>query len=205
MKDIINKIKETASTLQKSTVDIANNISTVAKEQDKIFSLKADLSANNEELLTLYAEMGNLHYDSVINPDSTNTEKMDELFSSIERALNEQKDLEEAIKSAEENLKEIKIDYEKQKFQDEFDRNKEKLDKALEAKIINKDEYEEKLAQYTRKLNSFDEIKRIEEQHRMGIIDSVEKDDKINKLLNPGHKIVTQEEYEEKLAQGNKK
>lgn len=184
MKDILNKIKETATTIQKSTVDIANNISIVAKEQDKIFSLKADLSANNEELLTLYAEMGNLHYDNVMNPDSKNTEKMDELFSSIERVLNDKKDLEEAIKSAEENLKEIKIAYEKQKFQDEFDRNKEKLDKALEAKVINQDEYDEKLAQYTKKLNSFDEIKRIEEQYNMGIIDSVEKNDKINRILN---------------------
>lgn len=184
MKDIINKIKETASTIQKSTVDIANNISTLAKEQDKILLLKADLSENNEELLTLYAEMGNLHYDNVMNPESKNTEKMDELFSSIERALNEKQDLEEAIKIGEKNLKEIKIAYEKQKFQDEFDRNKEKLDKALEAKIINKDEYEEKLAQYTKKLNSFDEIKRIEEQHNMGIIDSAEKNDKINRLLN---------------------
>lgn len=184
MKDFISKIQEKALIVQKSTIDMANNISSVVRQQECITSLKKELSLTEEELFILYAQMGELHYNSSICPNIDASNKMSELFTSIHNAKIKKEELENKIELEENNLKEIKISYEKQKFQDEFDRNKEKLDKALECKVINQEEYDEKLALYTKKLDSFDEIKRIEEQYSMGIISSKEKDEKINKLLN---------------------
>ena len=50
--------------------------------------------------------------------------------------------------------------------------------------IISKEEYEQKLNIARKKVENFEEIKKIEQQFEMGIITKEEKDEKINAILN---------------------
>ena len=55
---------------------------------------------------------------------------------------------------------------------------------TLAMKIISKEEYEQKLNIARKKVENFEEIKKIEQQFEMGIITKEEKDEKINAILN---------------------
>ena len=73
---------------------------------------------------------------------------------------------------------------EKTKAEEAFEQEKGVLDKALSMEILSKEEYEQKLNIARKKVENFEEIKKIEQQFEMGIITKEEKDEKINALLN---------------------
>ena len=59
-----------------------------------------------------------------------------------------------------------------------------KQNTLLAMEIISKEEYEQKLNIARKKVENFEEIKKIEQQFEMGIITKEEKDEKINAILN---------------------
>lgn len=72
---------------------------------------------------------------------------------------------------------------EKAKVQEEFEEEKTKLDRALAMDVITQDEYNFKLSIAKKKVDNFDEIRRIEQQFDMGIITKEEKNSKIDALM----------------------
>ena len=94
------------------------------------------------------------------------------------------KELEDQLAEVEKRAKQNALLREKTKAEESFEQEKGVLDKALAMEIISKEEYEQKLNIARKKVEKFEEIKKIEQQFEMGIITKEEKDEKINALLN---------------------
>ena len=72
---------------------------------------------------------------------------------------------------------------EKQQAEEEFQKEKTKLDKALAMDVISQDEYDSKLSVVQRKLDNLKEIRKLEKQVDMKLITKEEKEAKIKALL----------------------
>ena len=94
------------------------------------------------------------------------------------------KELENQLAEVEKRAKQNALIREKTKAEEAFEQKKGVLDKALAMEILSKEEYEQKLNIARKKVENFEEIKKIEQQFEMGIITKEEKDEKINALLN---------------------
>lgn len=94
------------------------------------------------------------------------------------------KELENQLAEVEKRAKQNTLLREKTKAEESFEQEKGILDKALAMEIISKEEYEQKLNIARKKVENFEEIKKIEQQFEMGIITKEEKDEKINAILN---------------------
>ena len=94
------------------------------------------------------------------------------------------KELENQLAEVEKRAKQNTLLREKTKAEESFEQEKGVLDKALAMEILSKEEYEQKLNIARKKVENFEEIKKIEQQFEMGIITKEEKDEKINALLN---------------------
>ena len=94
------------------------------------------------------------------------------------------KELENQLAEVEKRAKQDTLLREKTKAEESFEQEKGVLDKALAMEIISKEEYEQKLNIAKKKVENFEEIKKIEQQFEMGIITKEEKDEKINAILN---------------------
>ena len=94
------------------------------------------------------------------------------------------KELENQLAEVEKRAKQNALIREKTKAEEAFEQEKGVLDKALSMEILSKEEYERKLSIARKKVENFEEIKKIEQQFEMGIITKEEKDEKINALLN---------------------
>lgn len=94
------------------------------------------------------------------------------------------KGLENQLAEVEKRAKQNTLLREKTKAEESFEQEKGVLDKALAMEIISKEEYEQKLNIARKKVENFEEIKKIEQQFEMGIITKEEKDEKINAILN---------------------
>ena len=94
------------------------------------------------------------------------------------------KELENQLAEVEKRAKQNTLRREKTKAEESFEQEKGVLDKALAMEIISKEEYEQKLNIARKKVENFEEIKKIEQQFEMGIITKEEKDEKINAILN---------------------
>lgn len=94
------------------------------------------------------------------------------------------KELENQLAEVEKRAKQNALIREKTKAEEAFEQEKGVLDKALDMEILSKEEYEQKLNIARKKVENFEEIKKIEQQFEMGIITKEEKDEKINALLN---------------------
>lgn len=94
------------------------------------------------------------------------------------------KELENQLAEVEKRAKQNTLLREKTKAEESFEQEKGVLDKALAMEIISKEEYEQKLNIAKKKVENFEEIKKIEQQFEMGIITKEEKDEKINAILN---------------------
>lgn len=94
------------------------------------------------------------------------------------------KELKNQLAEVEKRAKQNTLLREKTKAEESFEQEKGVLDKALAMEIISKEEYEQKLNIARKKVENFEEIKKIEQQFEMGIITKEEKDEKINAILN---------------------
>lgn len=94
------------------------------------------------------------------------------------------KELENQLAEVEKRAKQNTLLREKTKAEESFEQEKGVLDKALAMEIISKEEYEQKRNIARKKVENFEEIKKIEQQFEMGIITKEEKDEKINAILN---------------------
>ena len=107
-----------------------------------------------------------------------------DFLSIIKQDQAKKKELENQLAEVEKRAKQNTLLREKTKAEESFEQEKGVLDKALAMEIISKEEYEQKLNIARKKVENFEEIKKIEQQFEMGIITKEEKDEKINAILN---------------------
>lgn len=177
----VKKVKEVGSNVVTTAVGVGNSIGNAAKEQTEVASLKLKRNGIEKKLDVIYAKIGKEYVAS--NSKETAEASMPELMEELNLQLAELDEIEGQIKEIEVKNKENSLAKERKKAESKFEAEKETLDKALAMEILTIDEYNTKLAAIQKKLDNFEEIRKIDLQYEMNIITKEEHDAKIDALL----------------------
>lgn len=179
-----DNLKTMTESFTKVATDMANSVSTTAREQVNINNIEKEIGVLNSEIDSAYTQVGRRFVEYVIEKKEMPGINISDILSMLEPKMSRKIELETERIEIEKRLKDMALIQEKNKLEDEFRREKEKLDRGLAMDIINKSEYDQKINQYKKRIDNFDEIKKIEQQYEFGIITLQEKEVKINIILN---------------------
>ncbi len=183
---LFDKVTQTASNVGKGVLSSAGKVSstvaTTASEQSELTQLKAQVNVINQELDSLYVQVGRRYVDYVLKNNEMPGIDATDLLKLMDPKLTKKKELEQKIVELEKEIKSKNIIREKQQVEEEFLAEKEKLDKALAMDILSQADYDAKLNVAKKKVDNFEEIRRIKQQEEMGLITKEERDEKIKAL-----------------------
>ena len=164
--EVIDEVKEEAPA---ETID-------EVKAEDTAETIDEEKEASEEPAEDKVAEESDEDEEPVFD--------VSDFLTIIKQDQAKKKELENQLAEVEKRAKQNTLLREKTKAEESFEQEKGVLDKALAMEIISKEEYEQKLNIARKKVENFEEIKKIEQQFEMGIITKEEKDEKINAILN---------------------
>ena len=164
--ETINEVKEEAPAETIDEVKVEDTAETIDEEKE----------ASEEPAEDKVAEESDEDEEPVFD--------VSDFLTIIKQDQAKKKELENQLAEVEKRAKQNTLLREKTKAEESFEQEKGVLDKALAMEIISKEEYEQKLNIARKKVENFEEIKKIEQQFEMGIITKEEKDEKINAILN---------------------
>ena len=184
---LFDRIKTTASgvgsAIAKGTGQIAGKATVEAKEQAKIVAVKADIAAVQAEIDTAYAVIGKLYVEKLLAGVEITEFGAAPTLKLIEPKLEKKMELEKELVALEKALADSQVLQERQLIQAEVEEVKAKLDKAIAMGVISQADYDAKLAQASKKLDHFEEIRNLKKQAELGLLTSAELDAKIQALL----------------------
>ena len=184
--EVIDEVKEEA--IDEVKAEAADETVDEAKEEaadETIDEVKAEDTA---ETIDEEKEVSEEPAEDKVAEESDEDEEpvfdVSDFLTIIKQDQAKKKELENQLAEVEKRAKQNTLLREKTKAEESFEQEKGVLDKALAMEIISKEEYEQKLNIAKKKVENFEEIKKIEQQFEMGIITKEEKDEKINAILN---------------------
>ena len=185
--DMFEKATKAVKNAGESVIDSAKNIGSSiyssTKEQRELAGLKVQKSVIERKLQDSYAQIGKRYVEYTANSNADTAFDVSDILDEMQPNLDKLAEIEELTAEKEVNIKKGEEERLRKKAQDEYDSEKAKLDKALEMDIISQEEYSEKMLVVQRKLDNYDQIRKIELQLQMGIITREEYHEKINNLL----------------------
>ena len=179
-----NNLKIMTESFTKTAATIANGIATTAREQENISNIEKEISVLNSEIDAAYTQIGRKFVQYATETKQMPGIDVTDILNMLDPKMSRKAELEAELLEIQKRLKDMALIQEKNKVEYEFLKEKEKLDRALAMDVINKDEYDGKVNQYRKRIDCFDDIKKIEQQYELGIIDFNEKEMKINFILN---------------------
>ena len=184
---IFDKALKTVQNVEDSLATSAVNVGSAAgasiQDNTELNNLKMQINTIDQELDAAYVQMGKRYVDYVAKTGDMGNVDMTDLLTMVDPKLSRKKELEEQLVELEKRMKQNAVLREKAKVQEEFEEEKTKLDRALAMDVITQDEYNFKLSIAKKKVDNFEEIRRIEQQFDMGIITKEEKNSKIDALM----------------------
>ncbi len=181
---LLKNIKNMTESIGKNVSDLANTMVITSKEQDKINTMEKEIKCLNLEIKSAYSEIGEKFVEHKNLNNEIETFNIDDILNVLDSKINKREELKAKVIEASKELNDKLILQEKKRVKEQFEREKDKLDKALAMDIINKDEYFKKIKVHENKVIYFDEIKNIEKQYEMKIISYDEKNEKIKSILD---------------------
>ena len=181
--EVIDEVKEEA--IDEVKAEVAETVDEAKEEaaDETIDEVKAEDTA--ETIDEVKEESEEPEEDEVAEEsDEEPVFDVSDFLTIIKQDQAKKKELENQLAEVEKRAKQNTLLREKTKAEESFEQEKGVLDKALAMEIISKEEYEQKLNIAKKKVENFEEIKKIEQQFEMGIITKEEKDEKINAILN---------------------
>jgi len=172
----------TIESLSKAATNAFNTAVISAQDNTKIINIKSEIITIKEELDDLYRQIGEKYVEYVSLKEDKPEIDVKDLLNIIEGKIERKNDLELQLIQIEKKLKQQAAFQEKERFENEFKRQKETLDEAKEMEIISKEEYDLKLQQYTKRKNNFQSIKNVKKQYEFGIISYEELQMKLREL-----------------------
>ncbi|HEX9027372.1 MAG TPA: hypothetical protein VF839_13020 [Clostridium sp.] len=179
-----DNLKIMTESFTKAATDMANSVSTIAREQGSINNIEKEIGVLNSEIDTAYTQIGRRFVEYVIEKKEMPGIDVSDILNMLEPKMSRKTELEAERIEIQKRLKDMALIQEKNRLEEEFRIEKDKLDRGRAMDIINEVEYEQKINQYRKKIDNFDEIKKIEQQYEFGIINLQEKEIKINLILN---------------------
>lgn len=157
---------------------------TAAKDQATISALKMEISGIEEEINTAYVQVGRRYVDYVIKTGEMVGIDVSDILKVLDPKMTRIEEIKKEIIQLERKMKDSEIVREKEKAEQEFLVEKEKLDKALTMELISQEEYNEKIKIAQKKVDNFEELRKIEQKYEIGLISLNEKNLEIQRLLN---------------------
>lgn len=170
------KAEDVAETVDEAKEEAADETIDEVKAEDTVETINEEKEASEESAEDKVAEESDEDEEPVFD--------VSDFLTIIKQDQAKKKELENQLAEVEKRAKQNTLLREKTKAEESFEQEKGVLDKALAMEIISKEEYEQKLNIARKKVENFEEIKKIEQQFEMGIITKEEKDEKINAILN---------------------
>lgn len=180
---VAQKTANVGKSVAGSAAKVGSSVVSSTQEQAELVQLKSKVNVIEQELSASYSIVGKKFVEFVVATGEMPGIDISDLFPVIEPKLTEKKELEEKIIKLEKEVKNKAVLREKQQAEEEFQKEKGKLDKALAMDVISQDEYNSKLSVIQKKLDCFEEIRKLEKQVDMKLITKEEKDAKIKALL----------------------
>lgn len=170
------KAEAAAETVDEAKEEAADETIDEVKAEDTAETIDEEKEVSEEPAEDKVAEESDEDEEPVFD--------VSDFLTIIKQDQAKKKELENQLAEVEKRAKQNTLLREKTKAEESFEQEKGVLDKALAMEIISKEEYEQKLNIARKKVEDFEEIKKIEQQFEMGIITKEEKDEKINAILN---------------------
>lgn len=183
---LFDKVTQTASNVGKNVANSAAKVGSSAtvtvQEQTELVSLKSQVNVIEQELDSVYIQIGRKYVDYVLESNEMPGIDVSDLLKLMEPKMNKKQELENEIINLEKEIKNKTILREKQQAEDEFLAEKNKLDKALAMDIISQSDYDAKISIAKKKVDNFEEIRKVQQQFDMNLITKEEKEAKIKEL-----------------------
>ena len=184
--EVIDEVKEEA--IDEVKAEAASETVDEAKEEAAAETIDEVKAEDTAETIDEEKEVSEEPAEDKVAEESDEDEEpvfdVSDFLTIIKQDQAKKKELENQLAEVEKRAKQNTLLREKTKAEESFEQEKGVLDKALAMEIISKEEYEQKLNIAKKKVENFEEIKKIEQQFEMGIITKEEKDEKINAILN---------------------
>lgn len=184
--EVIDEVKEEA--IDEVKAEAAAETVDEAKEEAPVETIDEVKAEDTAETIDEEKEVSEEPAEDKVAEESDEDEEpvfdVSDFLTIIKQDQAKKKELENQLAEVEKRAKQNTLLREKTKAEESFEQEKGVLDKALAMEIISKEEYEQKLNIARKKVENFEEIKKIEQQFEMGIITKEEKDEKINAILN---------------------
>ena len=184
--EVIDEVKEEA--IDEVKAEAAAETVDEAKEEAAAETIDEVKAEDTAETIDEEKEVSKEPPEDKVAEESDEDEEpvfdVSDFLTIIKQDQAKKKELENQLAEVEKRAKQNTLLREKTKAEESFEQEKGVLDKALAMEIISKEEYEQKLNIARKKVENFEEIKKIEQQFEMGIITKEEKDEKINAILN---------------------
>lgn len=180
---LFDNLKVMKDSLSKTANNIANTISTVAKEQENISIIEKEISILKIEIEAAYTQIGRQFVDYVLETGEMPGVDVSDILTMLDPKMTRKLELEQELIEIQKRLKDQTLIQEKNRLEEQFRNEKEKLDKALAMEILSKDEYEQKVSKFKKRIEKFEDIKKIEQQYELKIISRNEMEEKISDLL----------------------
>ena len=183
---LFDKVVKTASNMGKSAMSSATKVSSTvgvaAQDQSELAALKMQMNVIDQELDASFAQIGRKYVDYVLVSGEMPGIDVTDILKLIDPKMTQNQELQQRIIELEKKIKDNAILREKQSAEEEFNREKDKLDKALAMDVLSQEEYSAKLASARKKLDNFEEIRRVTTQLDMKLISKEEYDARIQEL-----------------------
>lgn len=176
-------VKEVGGNVIDSAKNLGSTIYNVSKEQGEIAGLKVQKTFVEKKLQDYYTAIGKRYFEYISNSNGESFFDVSDILELMQPEIDKMKEIETTLMEKELDEKKHEEEKRQKKALDEFESDKARLDKALELDIISKEEYDEKMVVVRRRYDNYEQLRKIEMQLKMGIIDEEEYEAKVNRVL----------------------
>jgi len=167
IEDLMNA---TIESINKAATNAFSTAIISSQENARVNDIRTELLVIDGELNAAYKQIGEKYVKFMSETNDIPGIDVKDILKRMEPKLEKKSEIEAELIKLEKKLKDQVILQEKEKFESEFIRKKEALDKAKSMDIISDDEYYLKLKEYTKKMDNFQAIRNVNKQYELGII-----------------------------------
>lgn len=180
----LKTVQNVGESLSSSAVNVGSTVGTATQDNAELSSIKMQINVIEQELNAAYVQIGKKYVDYVVQTGDMGNLDIADLLTMMDPKLTRKQELEAQLVELEKRMKQNAILREKAKVEQDFQEEKTKLDRALAMDVLSQDEYNFKISIAKKKVDNFEEIRRVEQQCEMGIITKEEKNAKIEALTH---------------------
>lgn len=176
-------MKSVGDDMINSAINFSNTFCNTTKVQSEIASLNVQKSLIEKKLSDAYMEIGKRYVAYMNHAVPGAPFDVSDVMEKITPELEKMAQVDEELAQKEQQMKDDAENRSRKRAEEEFESTKKKLDQALEMSILTETEYAEKLTAAQKKLDYYDQIRKVELQYQMGIITKAEFDAKMKAIL----------------------